>query len=216
MEGSSTDARNWQDMSLEKGQQEGGAQEKYQAERAEVEDARRFLETLESKRWEGKSKTQGKGSLLLPFTKDRGKGTPKKGKWGLMEIKVAAINVRGMRQPHKAEALKVLFRQERIDVCVATETHMHLYDVAKLAFNNYEVCARDCREDQAMGGGGGYSSWLVIWLALKWWGTRQKCRFQVVRAPPSGTQPAANLTVPGSLEYICRRPPDPVRRRQWA
>ena len=69
------------------------------------------------------------------------------------DICIATINVRGLgRQQHKVDALCLLLEEQKVDVCVVTETHMSYAEVEAFHINRYTVIAKSCRTDAATGG----------------------------------------------------------------
>ena len=76
------------------------------------------------------------------------RGCEKKKRREQKNINIATINVRGLkkRQKRKLDAVCIFLREQEIDVCVITETHLNLHS------KGYGVKAKSCRKDASAGG----------------------------------------------------------------
>ena len=68
------------------------------------------------------------------------------------EIRIVTLNIRGLRDPHKVEALKQMLHDLDVGIGVITETHLSDREVDRLVIPGYKIKNRDCRPDAAQGG----------------------------------------------------------------
>ena len=97
-----------------------------------------------------KEGTGGEGRSILA----KGKGKKGENRGVLKNLKIATMDVRGLKDEDKFEGFKQLLFDLEVDVGIITETHMTHVEMDKLTLPGYRVEHGDGRPDSASGRGG--------------------------------------------------------------